>query len=471
MGQILQPAFSVTRRASGYEVASSGDAMENESNSTTTSSSTTVTTTFTAITTTVTSTVIGSQNWTAIPYCLCQSDRTQTLQCETGAGQACVTNFTDPSDCFEEGTLCEASVGCVTRPSIQANCAVYTTQEACEEQRACYYRFPGLLYRMACRSMGANANNSQALAACSEFNHKVACDKQAICHWTITEYHGELCENGGVHVGCGGLASQLDSRCAIHRTLSSCQVEPDICTWKGLCTCTPEFFGDTCEKERVPFQPGGVCVESITQPAICKGLVIAASVQDRDFCSPGQDCTAWDELTARAGLMYEAELGHTLVDAIAILFCFWAVFSKRKAGCRNILRATLLSFTADVALEALLADTALGAKAAALELRDAFCVSGHSTAMMSLSHLPSVIATLAWVNMGLAIVGCTSQLASIFASLRQKEVLEMVAIVLIVFIALLEGIFGAISFSHTGDFTAVLLELEAAALGRLTPMP
>ena len=29
--------------------------------------------------------------------------------------------------------------------------------------------------------------------------------------------------------------------------------------------------------------------------------------------------------------------------------------------------------------------------------------------------------------MGLAIVGCTSQLASIFASLRQKEVLEMVA--------------------------------------------
>ena len=38
---------------------------------------------------------------------------------------------------------------------------------------------------------------------------------------------------------------------------------------------------------------------------------------------------------------------------------------------------------------------------------------------------------------------------------------------LIVFIALLEGIFGAISFSHTGDFTAVLLELEAAALGRL----
>lgn len=65
----------------------------------------------------------------------------------TGAGQACVTNFTDPSDCFEEGTLCEASVGCVTRPSIQANCAVYTTQEACEEQRACYYRFPGLLYR------------------------------------------------------------------------------------------------------------------------------------------------------------------------------------------------------------------------------------------------------------------------------------------------------------------------------------
>lgn len=77
--------------------------------------------------------------------------------------------------------------------------------------------------RMACRSMGANANNSQALAACSEFNHKVACDKQAICHWTITEYHGELCENGGVHVGCGGLASQLDSRCAIHRTLSSCQ--------------------------------------------------------------------------------------------------------------------------------------------------------------------------------------------------------------------------------------------------------
>ena len=36
MGQILQPAFSVTRRASGYEVASSGDAMENESNSTTT---------------------------------------------------------------------------------------------------------------------------------------------------------------------------------------------------------------------------------------------------------------------------------------------------------------------------------------------------------------------------------------------------------------------------------------------------
>lgn len=167
--------------------------------------------------------------------------------------------------------------------------------------------------------------------------------------------------------------------------------------------------------------------------------------------------------------MYEAELGHTLVDAIAILFCFWAVFSKRKAGCRNILRATLLSFTADVALEALLADTALGAKAAALELRDAFCVSGHSTAMMSLSHLPSVIATLAWVNMGLAIVGCTSQLASIFASLRQKEVLEMVAIVLIVFIALLEGIFGAISFSHTGDFTAVLLELEAAALG-LQPM-
>ena len=40
--------------------------------------------------------------------------------------------------------------------------------------------------------------------------------------------------------------------------------------------------------------------------------------------------------------MYEAELGHTLVDAIAILFCFWAVFSKRKAGRAGIAVACLM---------------------------------------------------------------------------------------------------------------------------------
>ncbi|CAK9098795.1 Uncharacterized protein SCF082_LOCUS46286 [Durusdinium trenchii] len=284
----------------------------------------------------------------------------------------------------------------------------------------------------------------------------MTCNGQTICQWTLVEYDNEPCKNGGVHVGCLGITEQLDARCAIHETSSSCKLgsDHDICEWKGLCHCTSEFFGDNCLQERVQYVNGGLCLQSASRPAICKGLVIAASSEDREFCSPEQDCEVWDRVKYMLGIMYEAELGDIIIDSLAICFCLAALCLKHK-GQRGkyILLATFVSFMADIALEVLLADSVGGAKDVVAELEEAVCISPQGKR----------------VNVGIAILGGLSEVLQTFMDACGKKVLERTAVGLVVAASVFELGLGCISFGfNTLEFIAVVKDIEVAALGLQT---
>eukprot|EP00913_Durusdinium_trenchii_P016098 g15131.t1 len=292
---------------------------------------------------TMTSTTMTLTTLPAIPYCQCEAASSSALQCETGAGRSCITNLTDWTACFEEGRLCEASDGCITKP----------------------------------------------------------------------------------------------------------------------------------EFERVQYVNGGLCLQSASRPAICKGLVIAASSEDREFCSPEQDCEVWDRVKYMLGIMYEAELGDIIIDSLAICFCLAALCLKHK-GQRGkyILLATFVSFMADIALEVLLADSVGGAKDVVAELEEAVCISPQGdfyNSLVILKDLANTIATLAWVNVGIAILGGLSEVLQTFMDACGKKVLERTAVGLVVAASVFELGLGCISFGfNTLEFIAVVKDIEVAALGLQT---
>ena len=417
-----------------------------------------------------TAAVSATTTWGPItlPYCLCEANASGVLQCETGAGQVCL-NTTDLSGCFEDGSLCEASDGCLTKPEFVADCAVHDPA-ACQEQAACYYQAPSLAFMMACRGRGVNKDNANAQAVCAEYADKEACHKQTICQWTLIQQEVEQCQNGGVYVGCVGVVEQLDERCAIHRNEASCQLESDICQWQGLCRCTDEFFGDSCHLERAEFHlHGGLCVQSISQPSVCKGLVMAASLQDRQWCGIEQDCTDWVDVKYMLGMMHEAEIGKIIVDACSVVFCGLAIFLKQNGEPRkHILFFTLLSFTADIALGALLVHSATRAREAVAQFHSAFCVSqaGGVAAWMLLSNLASSIATLAWVNLFLALVGGLSAVLFIRFDRVGKNMSKAAVLPLIILASLTEFLVGLFGLAfNTGEFIATFITIEMAALG------
>lgn len=131
--------------------------------------------------------------------------------------------------------------------------------------------------------------------------------------------------------------------------------------------CASEYFGDSCQERRVQFHSNsGFCLEEHSNAAICKGIVIAAAQED-EWCTAEQDCEAWSEIKYMVALMFEAEVSDMIVDFMAVCFCLAAVVMKfcgRGDLGKSLLLVTLISFVADIALEALLVHSILGASEA-----------------------------------------------------------------------------------------------------------
>ncbi|CAE7920611.1 unnamed protein product, partial [Symbiodinium necroappetens] len=241
----------------------------------------------------------------------------------------------------------------------------------------------------------------------------------------------------------------------------------------GLCACPAEFFGDHCEKERVQFHAhNGLCLLRESNTALCKGLVLAASLNDREYCNSAQDCTTWDTVKRMVGIMWEAELGDIIVDSIAVLFCLLAIplrwpedgQSKSKHVGKYLFLAGLVCFVADVALESVLVHFVGGAADVVAELEGAFCFSrgDASRSLVLLEDLAGTIATFAWVNIALAIVGGSCDVIQAFMDTNPG----LIAVVLTVVAAVSELVLGLSNFfMNTNEFVSIIKEIELATLG------
>lgn len=356
-------------------------------------------TTTVSFTTTRTSTTTSTSTLVATPYCKCTAGGSKDLQCETGFGTSCDSD-TDLGICFEEGRLCEvdSSMGCITRPEFETECSTFRMQEACEAQAHCYYQAPSLKFRMVCRSTGPDSNNTYANTVCANYTDqgRELCNNQKSCHWTIEQYDDQPCKNNGLHVGCVGLEKQLDRGCAIYDNNASCQTADLFgrCEWRGLCDCPTEYFWEDCGKEVVQFKPEGTCNQTVSDSAVCKGLVVAASSEDPRRCSEAQSCTTWDTVKSLVGQMREVEIGDMIVDAIALVFMgvfvIMVEFLPGNFERTYIFLATLVSFFADIVLEVFLLIYVSKASKEVEKLSGADCFSTNSDASRLLVKLSEV---------------------------------------------------------------------------------
>jgi len=416
----------------------------------------------------------------ATPYCLCNPSGTDLLQCETGLGTPCSNPDMDSKGyCYENNTLCAAAAGCKVEPRYanQGVSCPYKDSVACAEMLHCFYEPSELYFTMKCQS---RLSVSAAHAECSALSSRESCDSQDICKWTLVERATEVCENNGTYIGCGGTTQTLDDRCAMHFSEASCTTDSDFCEWRGLCSCTAEFFGDACEKERVQFNDhGGLCPQGAVNSATCKGLTVAAAPQDHDFCSDQQDCSAWLDVKNVVSTMYEAELGDIVADSIAILACFVFMVLVYRNGTQPgkqfgqfMLLTALATFVADIVLELLLVNSVGGAAERIGQLKEALCMpqgAGYESLVL-LEDLASSISRLAIANIAIAIIGGLCELYQAIADYLNiangKTGIERLPVAVTMLAALLELVIGASNFLlQTREFVSVIESIERAAVG------
>ena len=267
------------------------------------------------------------------PSCRCtptyspdRSDR--VTQCETGFGNSCVNPDMDSkADCLENETLCVAIPDCKFRPGAEsqnledATCN-YPTQNECEQNLHCLYEPSSLTFRLSCES---KMESAVWKSECGALSSKDACRRQAVCSWVFFEVT-QVCENNGTIAGCvplGGDLQGLKDHCGLYKTQTACATESDLCTWEGQCRCPSQFWGEWCEKLRVQFSNShGMCAEKQAEQAnsaVCKGLAIAATAEDWQFCNAEQDCTTWNQVKKVVITIYEAELGDFIADGLGLV--------------------------------------------------------------------------------------------------------------------------------------------------------
>ncbi|CAK9045967.1 BIG2 domain-containing protein [Durusdinium trenchii] len=261
-------------------------------------------------------------------------------------------------------------------------------------------------------------------------------------------------------------------------TTSTHDYEPSTTTTMTETTtstrCASEYFGDSCQERRVQFHSNsGFCLEEHSNAAICKGIVIAAAQED-EWCTAEQDCEAWSEIKYMVALMFEAEVSDMIVDFMAVCFCLAAVVMKfcgRGDLGKSLLLVTLISFVADIALEALLVHSILGASEAISTVKEAFCLSqGDGYAMLVLlDDLANTIQALAWLNIVIAVVGGASEVVQTCQEACKKSV-ESMAFLVTTLAAVAELAISVSTFAlNTLEFIEVINAIEEATLG-LTPL-
>ena len=97
----------------------------------------------------------------ATAFCQCDVvNDTEPLQCDTGPGHTCSSNFRDSehrksiiNSCLENSTLCDVTSGCFAIPEVlqgKEMCGMFRTREECKQQEvACYWKELSLLHRMS----------------------------------------------------------------------------------------------------------------------------------------------------------------------------------------------------------------------------------------------------------------------------------------------------------------------------------
>eukprot|EP00434_Breviolum_minutum_P017073 symbB.v1.2.015064.t1/scaffold1116.1/size136988/7 len=152
--------------------------------------------------------------------------------------------------------------------------------------------------------------------------------------------------------------------------------------------CPSPFFGDFCQKERVQFvSHDGLCVGTAANSAVCKGLAIAATSEDWQFCNPEQDCTTWNEVKKVVITIYECELGDFFADLLGFFGTLMCVILScrccRRCCCsldaeelqKYVLVPQATTFIADLSLEWLVVQN-VGAAARSIEtVKESYCMS------------------------------------------------------------------------------------------------
>lgn len=406
------------------------------------------------------------------PPCQCNSTST-AVHCETGPGKQCSSLDTEEATaaCFGAGSLCSPATPCKTRAGLTADCSSFLDEEQCLEQAACSWQSePVKNYIQRC--LPGLGQGATAAGICALYSSATACKMQLICDWQIVPQ--EQCSNGGSLKGCMGNQPSNNDLCRPYLTQEACATAPLVCRWDGGCDCNDEYFGTQCQYAVARSQSyDNLCLLDKANSQLCKGIVYAASVEDRFRCASSSSqaaCADWLRIKQVIAVMYEAEVGDIVVDSLALVFgIIFGLLSMKghvRSNNRFAMLSLLVSFLTDITLEIVLA-VSVGEAADVLgQFKDSFCLSqgdGYAS-LVKLEDLASTISALAFLNIFIAVVGGACD----FISVLFEEVgpLAWTALVATNTAALCEIVIGLSSFlANTNSFVAEIAAIEKAAVG------
>ncbi|CAE7647464.1 unnamed protein product [Symbiodinium sp. CCMP2456] len=406
------------------------------------------------------------------PPCQCNSSST-ALHCETGPGKQCDSLDTEEATaaCFGAGNLCSPATPCKTRAGLTADCGRFLDEVQCSEQAACYWQSEAAKFAYSCQpGLGQDAT---AAGICAAYLSATACKMQLICDWQIVPLTQEQCSNGGSWIGCMGNQPSTNDFCRPYLTPEACAASL-VCQWDGGCACNDEYFGTQCEYAVARFQSyDNLCLLDKANSQLCKGIVYAASAEDRFRCASSSSqaaCADWLHIKQVIAVMYEAEVGDIVVDSLALVFgIIFGLLSMKghvRSNNRFAMLSLLVSFVTDITLEIVLA-VSVGEAADVLgQFKDSFCLSqgdGYAS-LVKLEDLASTISALAFLNIFIAVVGGACDFMSVL--FEDVGSLALTALVATNTAALCEIVIGLSSFvANTNSFVAQIVAIEKAAVG------
>ncbi|CAK9027296.1 unnamed protein product [Durusdinium trenchii] len=235
--------------------------------------------------------------------------------------------------------------------------------------------------------------------------------------------------------------------------------------------CPLGLFGDSCEKHVAVFNDSKLCLEEYVDAPLCEGLIYASA--DSSLCS--SSCNAWKRIFEATAVMYEAELGDLMVDAVGLAyaivlgFYFWRKGEEAVAKIRSILILCMLgNFLADFVLEVTVVASVSEARVFMDQVKNGFCFSqgdGYDT-IVKLAEAVDWVSRFAVLNVVLAVVGAACDLGQGFSELKDRESLTLTTQVFTGIAALAEFVIGFVSFlANTIELKTGLEAMQKAALG------